>query len=234
MKYFIFCVLINTVLIAQTKNPDEIINNVKSKFGTVQDYKVDLIIEVDMKFLRIPKVSASVYFKQPNKIKMESSDFAILPKEGINFSPISFLNEQYTSIYVREDTLAQINVDVIKIIPLSDSTNVILTTLWIDISNKVIKKVETTTKNRGTFIASLDYNEFIKYGLPSIMNFNFNIEDPELNKLMELDTPTENNPSKRSNDNFSGKIKVEYNNYKVNQGIEDSFFEEEEKKNVEK
>lgn len=227
MKHIIISILFCSVLFSQQKNPNEIINDVKSKFNAVQDYKVNLKIEVDMKFLRIPKVSATVYFKQPDKIKMESSDFAVLPKEGINFSPISFLNEEFTAIYVKEDTLNNSKVDLIKIIPLSDSTNIILTTLWIDIENQVIKKVETTTKNRGTFIALLEYGKFIVYGLPDRMNFNFNIENPELNQMMDLEQSRMNKSKSRTNDKFSGSIIVEYNNYLVNQGMEDSFFVEE-------
>ncbi|MCB0745453.1 MAG: hypothetical protein KDC67_16215, partial [Ignavibacteriae bacterium] len=158
MRYLLIIFFISSILFAQTKNADEIITNVKNKFETVKDYQVDLKIEVDMEFLRVPKVSATVYFKQPDKMKMDSKDFAVLPKEGINFSPISMLNGDYTSIYVKEDTLENHIVDVVKIIPLSDSTKIILTTLWIDTKNNVIRKVETTTKNKGTLIAKLDYD----------------------------------------------------------------------------
>lgn len=232
MRFLIIYFVITITLLAQNKDPNKIINDVKNKFTSVHDYQVNLKIEVDMKFLRIPKVSAKVYFKQPDKMKMESSDFAVLPKEGINFSPISFLNEQFTSIYVKEDTLEHSKVDVIKIIPLSDSTNVILTTLWIDTENLVINKVETTTKNRGTFIANLQYEDLIDYGLPSSMSFNFNIDNPELTKMMELEAESEKEPASKSNDKFSGSIKVSYENYKVNQGISDDFFNE--KSHVEK
>ncbi|MCB9248314.1 MAG: hypothetical protein H6613_07085 [Ignavibacteriales bacterium] len=140
MRYLLIIFFISSILFAQTKNADEIITNVKNKFETVKDYQVDLKIEVDMEFLRVPKVSATVYFKQPDKMKMDSKDFAVLPKEGINFSPISMLNGDYTSIYVKEDTLENHIVDVVKIIPLSDSTKIILTTLWIDTKNNVIRR----------------------------------------------------------------------------------------------
>ncbi|MCB0730755.1 MAG: hypothetical protein KDC88_06955 [Ignavibacteriae bacterium] len=227
MRSLILLFFLVSSIFAQIKNADEIINNVKEKFGSVQDYKVDLKIEVDMEFLRIPKVSATVYFKQPDKMKMDSRDFAILPKEGINFSPINMLNKNFTSIYVKEDTLKKANVDVIKIIPLSDSSNVILTTLWIDSQNNIIRKVETTTKNRGTLVANLNYDKMIKFGLPSEMNFSFNVEDPKLQEMMEMQTGTaQQNPSK-TNKNLAGKIKVTYSNYEVNKGIDDSFFEKE-------
>ena len=79
------------ILYVQQQNPDEILNNVKSKLESFDDYQVDLNITVDMEFLRIPDVSSKVYFKQPDKIKLESNDFAVLPKEGVNFSTAQLL-----------------------------------------------------------------------------------------------------------------------------------------------
>jgi outer membrane lipoprotein-sorting protein len=230
MRIIILILFITSSIFAQNKNADEIINKVKEKFESVKDYKVDLKIEVDMEFLRIPKVSAKVYFKQPDKMKMDSKDFAVLPKEGINFSPINMLNKNFTSIFVKEDTLQNSIVDVVKIIPLSDSSNVILTTLWIDSQNNVIRKVETTTKNRGTLIANLTYDKSLNYGLPSEMNFIFNVETPELPEMMEMDAGGVKKPLGKASKNLAGKIKVIYSNYEVNKGIDDSFFENEKDK----
>jgi outer membrane lipoprotein-sorting protein len=230
MRILIIILLLTSTILPQTKNADEIINKVKNKFESVNDYKVDLKIAVDMEFLRIPKVSATVYFKQPDKMKMDSRDFAVLPKEGINFSPINLLNKNYTSIFVKEDTLKGNNVNVIKIIPLSDSTDVILSTLWIDSQNNVIRKVETTTKNRGTLVASLNYDKMIKFGLPSEMIFSFNVENPKLPEMMEMETGGVKKPLGKTSKNLAGKIKVTYSNYEVNKGIDDSFFEDDKEK----
>ncbi len=230
MRSLIIILFITSSIFAQTKNADEIINKVKEKFESVKDYKVDLIIEVDMEILRIPQVSATVYFKQPNKMKMDSKDFAVLPKEGINFSPINLLNKNYTAIFVKEDTLENNNVDVVKIIPLSDSTNIILTTLWIDSQDYVIRKVETTTKNRGTLTANLIYDKMIIFGLPSEMSFYFNVENPKLPEMLEMETGGVKKPLGKISKNLAGKIKVTYSNYEVNKGIDDSFFENEKDK----
>ncbi len=234
MRYLILILFLTSSIFSQTNNADEIINKVKNKFETVKDYKVDLKVEVDMEFLRIPKVSATVYFKQPDKMKMDSKDFAILPKEGINFSPINLLNEDYTSIFVKEDKLDERNVAVVKIIPLSDSANIILTTLWIDTEYSVIRKVETTTKKRGTLFANLVYDNMIKFGLPSEMNFSFNIEDPKLSEMMDMEVSGIKKPSDKANKNLAGKIKVTYSNYIVNKGIDDAVFDDEDKETEKK
>lgn len=227
MRIIFYLFLFSCSILSQPKSADEILEKIKNKYDAVKDYEVDIKIKVDMEFLRIPKVSAKVYFKYPDKMKMDSKDFAILPKEGISFSPTKFLNNKYSAIYVRSDTLENIIVDVIKIIPLEEETSIILSTLWVDSENYIIRKVETTTKNKGSFTADLIYKDLIDYGLPSEMIFTFNIEDPEIPETLNMNTGGVKQPIDKVGSNLTGKIQVYYSNYKVNQGIEDSFFENE-------
>jgi len=228
MLNFLMILFATTILQAQQHNPDEILEKVKSKLESFQDYQVDLSIKVDMEFLRIPNVFSKVYFKQPDKMKMESDDFAVLPKEGVNFSPAQLLQNDYSAIYVKEDTLDKNNVDVIKIIPLEDSLGIVLTTLWIDTQKDIVRKIETTTKNRGTFQIRLFYKSMEQYGLPASMIFTFSVENLEMPETLTMDAGGVKKPLGKISKNFTGSIIVTYSNYKINQGLEDSFFEEKE------
>ena len=74
-------------------------------------------IIVDVDFLKIPEREAKIYYKKPDKIHVESEGFVMLPKEGLNFSPLGLLNSNYTSFYVKQDTIDGIVTSVIKVIP---------------------------------------------------------------------------------------------------------------------
>jgi outer membrane lipoprotein-sorting protein len=209
----------------QKKDPDHILDEVKKTFNKVQDYVVDVNIKVDVDFIKAPETKATIYFKQPDKVHFESESFAMLPKEGLDFSPMGFLKEKYTAIYEKADTVDGYKTDVIKVIPLVDETNVVLTTLWIDESRYIIRKVQSTLKMGGTFAIELKYdNPKMNYALPSSMIFTFNIERMNLPKGMagELNE----NKSKDEKKKTTGKVYVTYSNYKVNKGIPDSVFEE--------
>ena len=66
MKFLILSFLaIANLLTAQSKNPDEIINEVITNFDKVKDYQVDVNIKVDVEFLKVPDSKAKIYFKQP-------------------------------------------------------------------------------------------------------------------------------------------------------------------------
>jgi len=209
----------------QKKDPDHILDEVKRTFNKVQDYVVDVNIKVDVDFIKAPETKATIYFKQPDKVHFESESFAMLPKEGLDFSPMGFLKEKYTAIYEKADTVDGYKTDVIKVIPLVDETNVVLTTLWIDESRYIIRKVQSTLKMGGTFAIELKYDKpKMNYALPSSMIFTFNIERMNLPKGMtgELNE----NKSKDEKKKTTGKVYVTYSNYKVNKGIPDSVFEE--------
>ncbi len=221
MKKIYFLLLIPVLIFAQSKNPDVIINNVKQAFNKVKDYSVNADIKVDVSFLKVPEMKAKLFFKQPDKIHIESKGFALLPKDGLYTSPMSFLKNDYTAIFARDEDFNGIKTSVIKIIPLNDKGDLILTTLWIDQSKNEIVKVESTTKINGTFTLALHYGNN-KYPLPDSMEFSFNAEKM---KMPHLPSDQSNNGNKKSSDTVSGKVFINYSNYVVNKGIPDSVFE---------
>lgn len=231
-KLFLFLVFITLHSYSQSRNPDVILNNVKEKFSKINDYEVNVRIKVDVDFLKVPVTEAKIYFKQPDKIHFESENFALLPKEGVNFSPIAILKGDYTAIFERLDTINDIKTAVIKVIPLNEKSITILTTLWIDQSRNYIIKVESTTKINGTYSLELNYdNPVDDYPLPNSMIFTFNIDRTKIPRGMyrNLDDKNEVNKEKKQNKKrTTGKVYITYSNYKVNQKIPDSVFEKNE------
>lgn len=220
----IFVLLLNS-LFAQSKDPDAILEEVKKNFGKVKSYIVDINVKVDINFLKVPDSEAKIYFKEPDKIHFESENFALLPKEGLNFSPFALLSKKYTAIFEKYENIDGINTTVIKIIPLNDQSDVILTTLWIDESRNVIKKVESSTRIGGTYSIELKYNKpNNNYPLPSSMVFTFNADKMNIPKEIKEDSePEEGKKNKRKS--TTGKVYVTYKNYKVNVNIPEEIFE---------
>ena len=212
----------------QSKDPDLILKKVIESFGKIKDYVVDAKVKVDVDFIKVPDTKAKIYFKQPDKINFESDGFAMLPKEGINFSPMSFLKKNYIALYQKEDYIEGHTVSVIKIIPSSEQSDVVLTTLWVDQSHNIIRKVESTTKTNGTFTIDLKYDEGKNdFYLPNSMVFGFNIDKMNLPKAFSRQAEMESR--KNIGKTTSGKVYINYFNYKVNQGLSDKIFEKKKK-----
>jgi hypothetical protein len=216
---------------SQTNDPDFILKKVLDTFNKVQDYEVNVNIKVDVDFLKVPETEAKIYFKQPDKVHFESATFALLPREGFDFSPSTLLKKKYTAFYERVDTIDDFRTAVVKVIPLGETDDVILSTLWIDQSKNVIRKVESTTKTKGTFGIELKYDQAnFKYPLPSVMIFSFNIDKTNIPMGFSGDMSPESKERKKDNKpTTAGKVYVSYSNYKVNAGIPDKIFEKQKK-----
>ena len=217
---------------SQSKNPDEIINGVITNFNKVNDYQVDVNIKVDVEFIKVPETKAKIYFKQPDKVHLKAEGFAMLPKNGMEFSPSSLIKKDYTAIYEQDVDLNGYKTSIVKVIPLGDQGEVILSTLWIDQKKQVIRKVESTTKTNGTFTIDFTFDDKIKYPLPSKIIFSFNMDKMNLPATITGETNNENPDKKNKNmgSTTKGQVIVNYSNYVVNKGVPDSIFEEKNKK----
>lgn len=228
MKHILILILFCLEINAQSNDPDTIINKVIINFNKVQDYKVNVNIKVDIDFLKVPETKAVIYFKQPDKIHFEADGFAMLPKDGLDFSPSYLAKKDYTAIFEQNVDLDGFKTSVVKIIPIGDKGNTILSTLWIDQSKQVIRKVESTTKTNGTFTINFSYENKLEYPLPSKIIFSFNIDERNLPKSV-TEEPDQEKPKKRKSKMSGltkGKVTITYNNYMVNKGLPDSIFEE--------
>ncbi len=228
-KFLFFILLYSITGFSQSKDPDEILDSVIIAFEEIEDYVVDVNIKVDVAFLKVPEANAKIYFKQPDKVHMESEGFALLPKQGMNFSPLGFLKTDYTALYDKEVELNGTGISVIKIIPLDESSDVILSTFWIDQSKNRIMKVESSRKPSGTFSIDLTYPEDKPdFLLPASMVFTFAIEEMHFPTGITGDSDSENNNENEKEDkDKTGKVYIYYSNYKINQGLSDDLFKDE-------
>ncbi len=210
---------------AQKPDADLMLKNVQERFSSIEDYTVDATINVNVDFLRVPEARAKIYFKQPDKIRMKSEGFALIPKQGLNFSPAKLLNENFTAIYVRSDTLENDRVEVIKAIPMVDTLDIILMTLWVDTVHQVIVQIESTTKNSGTVLMELKYDFDKNEVLPEEVIFTFNLSNFKLPASFtgEFDRPGEDQ-IEDTRSKIEGSVSIKYENYLINTGIPDSVF----------
>lgn len=226
-KIFAIILLITGMVFSQEKNPEAILEKVKLEFEKIEDYQVDVKIKVDVDFLKMPDREATIFYKKPDKFHIDSENFAMLPKSGMNFSPLGFLNYKYTSFYEREDTINGILTSVIKVIPLEGDADVILSTFWVDIKRNLILKVESSRKPQGNFVIDLSYMKTAEsFWLPSSMIFTFTVDGSILpRRFMEDQDSKSTETEKDSSKAKTGKVFLTYSNYRVNVGLPDEIFE---------
>ncbi|PJA98432.1 MAG: hypothetical protein CO128_07425 [Ignavibacteriales bacterium CG_4_9_14_3_um_filter_30_11] len=207
---------------AQSKNPDDIIKNLKKEFEKVKNYQVNVKIKVDATMIKMPEMKAEFYFKQPDKTFVKSTSFAMIPKQGVNFSPVSYLKGEYTAVFARNENVNGRELSVVKIIPNKEDNEILLTTMWVDQVKNVIRKIESTTKENGTFNVEFNFDENLDYPLPSNIIFSFNLN--KIGLQAKLEDKLKRKKGKRDISGMKGKVVLTYSDYKVNTNLPDSLF----------
>jgi len=204
-----------------------LINKVKSKLDKVNDYIAEGTMKTDVVFLKAPIGKVKVFFKKPNRFKLKrDGGISILPKGGVTVNMSSLVSSNdFVAISVGEMVLNKTKVRMVKLLPTSENSDVILSTLYIDETNLLIMKATTTTKENGSFEIEMSYGKFIDYALPDKVVFSFNTKDYKMPKgiALEFDDEeklTEADKIKRK----KGRVYISYNNYTINKGLADSVF----------
>jgi len=226
---FLLVLLATDQVCAKEKDAAELYRCIREKILSVNDYVADVKMKVDVSFMRIPVMSAKMYFKSPSKIRLErKGGISILPKNSINLTLNSVLMETNpTVIEMKSETIRGRKVRILKVIPDNDQSGIVLTKLWIDDEQQIPIKIETTTINNGTVKMELVYGKYIKYALPDKITFYMDLKDYKLPKGVTMDyesNETELKKQEKTEGPQKGKIEIIYTAYKINTGLSNDIF----------
>lgn len=220
---FILALLVLYTSNLQSQDAQKIISDLKKQLSAVKDFQANINVKIDISFLNAPEQNGKIYYKAPNKTKIDIPGFAMLPKQGSgNFINDIIFEKNATAVYVGKEMLNNVQVTAIKIIPTDANNDLALANLWVDESKNVVLKVETITKKNGTFMIFVDYTNIeSKIWMPSKVLVSLNIPEFSLPKTM---SGANTSKEKKRKGNTEGKVTFTYSNYIVNKGIDDKVF----------
>lgn len=177
--------------------------------------------------MNVPDSKIDVYYKSPDKFKIRKPDgISVVPKGGVSFNINSLLSgSQYTAVSAGSTAIGKYPVIIVKLIPLEENSEVMISTLYIDEKELLIRKASTTTKDNGTYEMELIYGQYAAWGLPEKVTFSFNTKDYKLPKGVTFEYDT-GEPQKKTDvsKNQKGTLEITYTAYVINKGISDAVF----------
>ena len=223
--FLVFLIMLQ--LPASSQDATTLVGKVKAKLDRVSDYVAEGRMKTDVAFIKAPAGKVKIFYKQPNRFKLKrDGGISLLPKGGVSVNMNSVLaNGDFVAIASGESFIEGIKVKVIKLLPTSETSDVVLTTLYIDEANLLIKKSTSTTKENGTFEMEMVYGKFPQYGLPDKVIFTFNTKDYKLPKgvTMEFDSGEKKTDADKLK-NKKGRVEITYTSYIINKGVSDLEF----------
>jgi outer membrane lipoprotein-sorting protein len=210
----------------QAQDVMPLIKKVKAKLDKVNDYTATGTMKTDVVFIKAPIGKVTIYYKKPNKFKLKKeSGISVLPKGGVTVTMNNILSSKdYVAINAGKEMVGSFMTTKVKLVPTSDSSEVVLSTLYIDETDEVIRKAVTTTKENGTYEIEMSYGKYLSYGLPDKLTFSFNAKDYKLPKGITMEFGDEDKPKKEELKNKKGKVEITYSSYTINKGVADSVF----------
>jgi hypothetical protein len=218
-----------------------------AQFLRIEDYSVRVKISVNMTGLRMPRKKIKLYFKSPDKIKVEADGFAIVPRTGLGGSPLHFLKMLSDLRVEGLDTLHSqphwrlsggVIPDSLQL-PIESDREIpeIRMTLWVDTTHWIISRVETEMDSTKIFSMESQYKQFDGFYLPAKTEVKLGFKglgkwamrDPMSGPLVDeqdfnqVATEAGTKPKQRE---FAGTITMEFSKYKINRGLKDKLFED--------
>jgi len=205
---------------------NEVLKKVKAKLGQVKDYQADGMMKLNVSFLQVPDSRVIVYYKQPDKFRIrQQKGISLVPRGGISINLNSLLGDnRYTAVDAGKSSLNNQTVNVIKLLPLDEEGEVVLSTLYIDPISYLVKKIVTTTKENGSYTIEFLYGKYSNWALPDELVFSFNTKDYKLPKGMTFDYEEEIKKDTTKTKTTRGEVKIIFSNYIINKGVKDEVF----------
>ena len=215
-------ILISIFLIHTTaKNQDvnTLMNLIKVKLDKINSYEALATMKTSIAYLKIPIAKVKVRFKKPNELSIQSNSGVTFIPKGVNaISLQNIFSNEFTAIDAGKLTTKDKSLRIIKLLPTSQNSNIVLSTLYINEADLVVEKNTTTTKEEGTYEIEMKYGKYIKYGLPDKLTFTFNAKDYKIPKGLTLDfdnSSPENKKQFQAKSN-KGTAEIVFEKYTIN------------------
>lgn len=201
----------------------ELVKKVKAKLDKVNDYTATGKMKTDVVFIKAPISNIKAYYKKPNVFQVKrDGGISLLPKGGVSINISSLLlTEDYTAIDAGNGTIDNTPVRIIKLLPLNENSDVVLTTMYIDEKALLIRKASTTTKDNGTYDMQMNFGKYADWGLPDKVVFSFNTKDYKLPKGVTLEYD-DGSKKQELPKNKKGKVEIIYSSYVINKGVSEA------------
>ena len=228
MYKLFFLLLFPTLCIHSVKaqTAEELISRVKARLEKVNDYEATGSMKTNVVFIKAPEATVKVYYRKPNQIRVKNENgISFIPKGSVNINLGSLFDNAGNYDIIDAGKEEKTNLRIIKLLPKDDNADVVLSTLFIDENDALVRRAKTTTKENGTYELEMTYKNYSEYGLADKIIFTFNTKDYKLPKGVTFDYDDGSSKEKDAKPkDKKGRVEISYSSYKINKGIPDSVF----------
>lgn len=212
--------LLSTELIQAQEDTSRYLDSIENKYSGLKDYTADVNVHFDIEALKAPDMQARLYYKAPDKIKVESKRIFFLPKEGAYFNPSLFKKKDFDIRLVDRLIYNGRKAIRLKLNPMDTDTYRKGFVLTIDTDRNLIIEIRMSPSEGREVKATIEYGMFGNFELPTHIHLQLDMPSEEPSGMKEF---TQFGQKTKT---ITGKVEITYSNYQVNVGLTDVIFKD--------
>lgn len=209
--------VIPAVLHAQESEAWTLLKGIQSDYERINDYVVDIQASMKVPGLSVPEMEATLYFRKPDKVHVESERFAMLPRDAVMFHPSMFKPGEYDALAQGDAVIRGTNCRKIKLLAKSDTVRLQRVQLYVDPVKREILRMETDPGEAASATADFTYLRAGGHTMPATIT----IEMKSPMSMRRAGVKPKNDTGEKEK---PAKIALTYSNYRINKGIPDAVF----------
>lgn len=207
------------VLHATAQDVNTLIKKVKNKLDNINKYEATGTMKTSIAYLKIPIAKVKIQYKKPNDLTIKSSNGVTFVPKGVDaISLQKIFSNEFTAIDGGTEKIKQKTLRVVRLLPISQQSNIVLSTVYINEVDLVVEKSSTTTKDEGTYEMDMQYGKYIQFGLPDRITFTFNAKDYKIPKGLTLDFDNADPKNQKIDKTMlnKGRAEIVFEQYAIN------------------
>lgn len=207
------------VLHATAQDVNTLIKKVKNKLDNINKYEATGTMKTSIAYLKIPIAKVKIQYKKPNDLTIKSSNGVTFVPKGVDaISLQKIFSNEFTAIDGGTEKIKQKTLRVVRLLPITQQSNIVLSTVYINEVDLVVEKSSTTTKDEGTYEMDMQYGKYIQFGLPDRITFTFNAKDYKIPKGLTLDFDNADSKNQKIDKTMlnKGRAEIVFEQYAIN------------------
>lgn len=204
---------------SSAQDVNTLIKLVKNKLDNINIYQATGTMKTSIAYLKIPIAKVNIQYRKPNELTIKSNNGVTFVPKGVDaISLQKIFSSEFTAIDGGTEKIKQKVLRVVRLLPTSQQSNIVLSTVYINPSDLVVEKSSTTTKDEGTYEMEMQYGKYIQLGLPDKVTFTFNAKDYKIPKGLTLDFDNASSKNQKIDKTMlnKGKAEIVFQQYTIN------------------
>lgn len=137
---------------------DKELEDFRSRLDGIESFSARVRLETDIDFIQMPVKTALMHYERDQPVKVESDDFVLVPKRGLDLVLTEIFRYKYLAVPRGEETRNGVVCTMLNVIPEDSRANYAIATLYLDKEENRLVEAQIQTRKEGAYTLEMFYS----------------------------------------------------------------------------